>query len=129
MEVDIQTLRVDRETVTVTARLCLKGQVNGIPIDDCLERSEVLASSGDALLFGKLGAAVVNEFSEMLETEVYGIPGSQHLERCLRRVLADSGRLPEMRRACRSVAEQRYSYGAMCEAYWKVFTDLTGART
>lgn len=42
----------------------------------------------------------------------------------LRRVLADRERLPEMRRASRAVAEQRYSYEAMCEAYWRVFTDM-----
>ena len=46
----------------------------------------------------------------------------------LRRVLADRERLPEMRRACRAVAEARYSYDAMCESYWKVFTSLAGAR-
>jgi glycosyltransferase involved in cell wall biosynthesis len=46
----------------------------------------------------------------------------------LRRVLADRDRLPEMRRACRAVAEQRYAYEAMCESYWKVFTALAGAR-
>ena len=45
----------------------------------------------------------------------------------LRRVIADRGRLPEMRRACRTVAEERYSLEAMCESYWKVFTSL-GAR-
>jgi glycosyltransferase involved in cell wall biosynthesis len=45
----------------------------------------------------------------------------------LRRVLADRPRLPEMRRDCRAVAEQRYSYEAMCEAYWNVFTGV--ART
>ena len=42
----------------------------------------------------------------------------------LRRVLADRQRLPEMRRACRAMAEQRYSYQSMCEGYWKVFTDV-----
>ena len=42
----------------------------------------------------------------------------------LRRVLADRDRLPEMRRICRVVAEQRYSYGAMCENYWRVFSSL-----
>jgi glycosyltransferase involved in cell wall biosynthesis len=46
----------------------------------------------------------------------------------LRRVLADRDRLPEMRLACRTVAEERYSYRAMCEAYWKVFSDLAGKR-
>jgi glycosyltransferase involved in cell wall biosynthesis len=46
----------------------------------------------------------------------------------LRRVLADRDRLPEMRRACRAVAEERYSLEAMCEGYWQVFTQLAGAR-
>jgi glycosyltransferase involved in cell wall biosynthesis len=46
----------------------------------------------------------------------------------LRRVLADRERLPEMRRACRAVAEQRYTLEAMCEAYWKVFTDAAKTR-
>jgi glycosyltransferase involved in cell wall biosynthesis len=47
----------------------------------------------------------------------------------LRRVLADRPRLPAMRRACREVAAGRYSLQAMCESYWKVFTDLLRART
>jgi glycosyltransferase involved in cell wall biosynthesis len=47
----------------------------------------------------------------------------------LRRVLADRDRLPEMRRACRTVAEERYSLETMCESYWKVFTDLVRDRT
>jgi glycosyltransferase involved in cell wall biosynthesis len=47
----------------------------------------------------------------------------------LRRVLADRDRLPAMRLACRTVAEQRYGYSAMCEAYWRVFTDLAGTRS
>jgi glycosyltransferase involved in cell wall biosynthesis len=46
----------------------------------------------------------------------------------LRRVLADRDRLPEMRRACRAVAEERYSLEAMCEGYWQVFTQQAGAR-
>jgi glycosyltransferase involved in cell wall biosynthesis len=46
----------------------------------------------------------------------------------LRRVLADRERLPEMKRACRAVAVERYSLQAMCESYWKVFTDLLRAR-
>jgi glycosyltransferase involved in cell wall biosynthesis len=46
----------------------------------------------------------------------------------LRQVIADRDRLPEMRRACRQVAEERYSYEAMCASYWKVFASLTGAR-
>jgi glycosyltransferase involved in cell wall biosynthesis len=46
----------------------------------------------------------------------------------LRRVIADRERLPEMRRACRTVAEQRYSYEAMCESYWNVFTSALGSR-
>jgi len=45
----------------------------------------------------------------------------------LRRVLADRERLPEMKRACRAVAVERYSLQAMCEGYWKVFTRLLGA--
>jgi glycosyltransferase involved in cell wall biosynthesis len=47
----------------------------------------------------------------------------------LRRVIADRQRLPEMRRACRAVAEKRYSYEAMCESYWKVFSSLTGGHS
>ncbi|HSC29234.1 MAG TPA: glycosyltransferase [Vicinamibacterales bacterium] len=43
---------------------------------------------------------------------------------CLRRVLADRGRLPDMKQACRALAVQRYSQQAMCESYWNVFTDL-----
>ncbi|HEX7781073.1 MAG TPA: glycosyltransferase [Vicinamibacterales bacterium] len=46
----------------------------------------------------------------------------------LRRVIADRERLPEMRRACRRVAEERYSFEAMCESYWNVFSSLVGAR-
>lgn len=46
----------------------------------------------------------------------------------LRRVLADRERLPEMRRDCRGVAEERYSLQTMCESYWQVFTDMVGAR-
>jgi glycosyltransferase involved in cell wall biosynthesis len=46
----------------------------------------------------------------------------------LRCVLADRERLPEMRRDCRAVAEERYSLETMCENYWQVFTDLAGAR-
>ena len=42
----------------------------------------------------------------------------------LRRVLADRARLPEMKKACRAVAVERYSLEAMCDGYWKVFTDL-----
>jgi glycosyltransferase involved in cell wall biosynthesis len=42
----------------------------------------------------------------------------------LRGVLADRARLPEMKRACRAVAVERYSLRAMCEGYWNVFTDL-----
>ena len=46
----------------------------------------------------------------------------------LRGVLADRGRLAEMKRACRAVAVERYSLQAMCESYWTVFTDLVKAR-
>lgn len=46
----------------------------------------------------------------------------------LRRVLADRARLPEMRRACRTAAEERYSLRAMCDSYWDLFTDLLRAR-
>ncbi len=46
----------------------------------------------------------------------------------LRRVLADRDGLPEMRRACRAVAVERYSLEAMCEGYWKVFASLTKAQ-
>ena len=42
----------------------------------------------------------------------------------LRRVLADRARLPEMKKTCRAVAVERYSLEAMCDGYWKVFTDL-----
>jgi glycosyltransferase involved in cell wall biosynthesis len=42
----------------------------------------------------------------------------------LRKVLADRARLPEMKKACRAVAVERYSLEAMCDGYWKVFTDL-----
>ena len=45
----------------------------------------------------------------------------------LRVVLADRARLPEMKRACRAVAVERYSVQAMCEGYWRVFTDLVKA--
>jgi glycosyltransferase involved in cell wall biosynthesis len=47
----------------------------------------------------------------------------------LRRVIADRERLPQMRRACRTVAEERYSLEAMCEGYWNVFTSVVGARS
>lgn len=47
----------------------------------------------------------------------------------LRRVLDDRARLPEMKRACREVAEARYSMQAMCESYWDVFTGLLEPRT
>jgi glycosyltransferase involved in cell wall biosynthesis len=46
----------------------------------------------------------------------------------LRGVLADRARLPEMKRACRAVAVERYSLRAMCEGYWTVFTDLLRPR-
>lgn len=46
----------------------------------------------------------------------------------LRQVLAERARLPEMRRNCRAVAEQRYSLEAMCEGYWKVFVDQLRTR-
>ena len=46
----------------------------------------------------------------------------------LRRVLADRGRLDEMKRACRAVAVERYSLQAMCDGYWRVFTSLLEAR-
>jgi len=46
----------------------------------------------------------------------------------LRRVLADRGRLEEMRQACRAVAVERYSLRAMCDGYWRVFTSLLEAR-
>jgi glycosyltransferase involved in cell wall biosynthesis len=47
----------------------------------------------------------------------------------LRRVLDARPRLPEMRSACRAVAEERYSLEAMCESYWKVFTRLVRGRS
>ena len=46
----------------------------------------------------------------------------------LRGVLADRDRLPEMRRACRAVAVERYTLEAMCEGYWKVFASLAKAQ-
>lgn len=46
----------------------------------------------------------------------------------LRRVLADRNRLGDMRQACRAVAVERYSLEAMCNGYWRVFTDLMRAR-
>lgn len=46
----------------------------------------------------------------------------------LRQVLAERHRLPEMRRACRSVAESRYSLEAMCEGYWSVFVQQLRTR-
>jgi glycosyltransferase involved in cell wall biosynthesis len=46
----------------------------------------------------------------------------------LRRVLADRGRLDEMKRTCRAVAVERYSLQAMCDGYWRVFTSLLEAR-
>ena len=46
----------------------------------------------------------------------------------LRAVLADRARLPDMKRTCRAVAVERYSVQAMCEGYWRVFTDLLKAR-
>lgn len=47
----------------------------------------------------------------------------------LRRVLDARPQLPEMRSACRAVAEERYSLEAMCESYWKVFTRLVRGRS
>lgn len=52
----------------------------------------------------------------------------QSVVAALRRVLADRERLPAMKRACRAVAEERYSLQAMCEGYWSVFTRLVGMR-
>jgi 1,4-alpha-glucan branching enzyme len=46
----------------------------------------------------------------------------------LRTVLADRGRLLDMKRACRAVAVERYSLQAMCRSYWTVFTDLVKPR-
>jgi glycosyltransferase involved in cell wall biosynthesis len=48
----------------------------------------------------------------------------QSVTGALRRVLADRPRLAEMRRACRTVAEERYSLRSMCDSYWELFTDL-----
>ena len=53
----------------------------------------------------------------------------QSVVAALRRVLAERPRLAEMQRACRSVAVERYSVKAMCDGYWRVFTDLLGKRT
>lgn len=52
----------------------------------------------------------------------------QSVVAALREVLADRGRLSEMRAACRSAAVERYSRERMCESYWNVFTDLVGNR-
>jgi glycosyltransferase involved in cell wall biosynthesis len=52
----------------------------------------------------------------------------QSVAAILRQVLADRPRFPEMKRACRAVARERYSLQAMCESYWTVFTDLLRAR-
>jgi glycosyltransferase involved in cell wall biosynthesis len=48
----------------------------------------------------------------------------QSVVAALRRVLAERPRLDEMKRMCRAVAVERYSVQAMCDGYWKVFTDL-----
>jgi len=48
----------------------------------------------------------------------------QSVVAALRRVLAERPRLDEMKRTCRAVAVERYSVQAMCDGYWKVFTDL-----
>ncbi len=45
----------------------------------------------------------------------------------LRGMLADRGRLAEMKQACRAIAVERYSVQAMCESYWDVFTGLVRA--
>jgi glycosyltransferase involved in cell wall biosynthesis len=52
----------------------------------------------------------------------------QSVVAALRGVLADRGRLAEMKQTCRAVAVERYSLQAMCEGYWTVFTDLVKAR-
>jgi glycosyltransferase involved in cell wall biosynthesis len=52
----------------------------------------------------------------------------QSVVAALRRVLAERARLPEMKQACRAVAVERYSLQAMCESYWRVFTDLLRTR-
>jgi glycosyltransferase involved in cell wall biosynthesis len=52
----------------------------------------------------------------------------QSVVAALRRVLSDRERLGEMKTACRRIAVERYSHQAMCESYWKVFTDLLEAR-
>ena len=52
----------------------------------------------------------------------------QSVVAALRRVLGDRERLPDMKRACRRIAVERYSHQAMCESYWKVFTNLLEAR-
>lgn len=46
----------------------------------------------------------------------------------LRQVLAERQRLPTMKRACRTVAVERYSLERMCESYWTVFTGLLTRR-
>lgn len=42
----------------------------------------------------------------------------------LRDALAHRARLAEMKAACRAAAVERYSLQAMCDGYWRVFTDL-----
>ena len=51
----------------------------------------------------------------------------QSVVRTLRSVLADRDRLADMKQRCRAVAVERYSLGAMCDAYWTVFTDCLRA--
>jgi glycosyltransferase involved in cell wall biosynthesis len=46
----------------------------------------------------------------------------------LRTVLASRAALPGMKRACRKVAEEKYSIERMCERYWDVYADLLGRR-
>ena len=51
----------------------------------------------------------------------------QSVVAALRGVLADRGRLVEMKQTCRAVAVERYSLQAMCKSYWSVFTNLLKA--
>ena len=51
----------------------------------------------------------------------------QSVVAALRGVLADRGRLAEMKQTCRAVAVERYSLQAMCKSYWSVFTNLLKA--
>jgi glycosyltransferase involved in cell wall biosynthesis len=48
----------------------------------------------------------------------------QSVVSALESVVSQRAQLDEMKRTCRTVAVERYSVKAMCDGYWKVFTDL-----